>query len=409
MRAMKELREEIAAKAKKANQVFEEAGPTRDFALVKCLAASDTKGKVEELQALNRELDSLNAEMEQCKQLDSAAQRAADLNRAYNLPAGGMQFPSQGQPPAQVKSLGEMIMEKKGSLRPYDKGGQAFDIPFEFKTLFQTATGWAPESIRIPRVELYPLRGLVVADYIPQLPTTQAAIVYMLETTATLSAAEKAEAAAYAESAFALTETTETVRKITTSLPVTDEQLADVPAAEAYINNRLSYDIRRRLDLQALAGNGIAPNLKGTLSIGGSLQTQAKGTDSTPDAIYKLFDKIRTVGFAEPSVLFINPSDWQPIRLLTTADGIYIFGSPMDAGRLSIWGVPVVQTTGVTANTAIAGDYTGFSALYVRTGLEISVGYVNDDFTKGQKTLRADMRCCMVHFRTAAFGTITGI
>ena len=404
MRNLKELREEIAAKAKRAHQVFEEAGPDRDFAKVKCLSAIDTKGKVEELQALNKELESLNTEMEQCKALDSAAQKAADLNRIYNLPVGNMTFPG-GHPQAEQKSLGELIMEKKDRLIA---NGPPFSIPFEVKTLFQTGAGWAPESIRIPRVELYPLRALVVVDYIPQLTTTQAAIVYMEETTATLSAAEKAEAAAYAESAFALTQRTQAVQKITTSLPVTDEQLDDVPAAEAYINNRLSYDIRRRLDSRVLEGTGIAPLLLGTLSVVG-IQSQAKGTDSTPDAIYKLFDSIRTDGFAEPSVLFINPADWQPIRLLTTADGIYIWGPPYAAGPEIIWGKPVVQTTAVTVNTALAGDYTGFSALFIRKGLEISVGYVNDDFTKGQKTLRADMRGAMVHFRPKAFGKVTGI
>ncbi len=404
MKPFKELREEIAAKSKRLTQVFEEAGPDRDFAKVKCLAASDTKAKVEEVQTMMKELDDLSGQIEVAKKLDAGAQRVAELHKAYNEPVLGLPFP--GAPKAEAKSLGQMIMEHKADLVP---NARPITIPFEFKTLMETTAGWAPESLRIPRVELYPLRALVVVDYIPQAPTTQAAIVYMLEDSPTLSAAEKAEAGAYAESAYTLTETTLTVRKITTSLPVTDEQLADVSAAEAYINNRLSYDIRRRLDLQVLQGDGNAPNLKGTTAIGGSLQTQAKGTDSTPDAIYKLFDKLRTVGFAEPSVLFINPSDWQPIRLLTTADGIYIFGSPLDAGRLSIWGVPVVQTTGVTANTAIAGDYTGFSMLFIRTGLEISVGYVNDDFTKGRKTLRADMRCCMVHFRTSAFGTITSI
>lgn len=405
MRNMKELREEIAAKARKATQAFEEAGTDRDFTKVKCLSAMDTKGKVEELQALNKELDALHTELEQAKAVEDIAKRAAELNRVYNLPAGSIPFPQSGQPQAEQKSLGQMVMEKKELLIP---NGQPFRVPFEFKTLFQTSAGWAPESIRIPRVELYPLRALVVVDYIPQATTTQAAIVYMEETTATLSAAEKAEAAAYAESAFALTQRTVTCYKVTTSLPVTDEQLADVPAAEAYINNRLSYDIRRRLDLQVLQGNGAAPNLMGTLNVVG-IQATALGTDSRPDAIYKCFDSIRTDGFGEPSVLFINPSDWQPIRLLTTADGVYIWGPPYAAGATTIWGVPVVQTTGVTANTALCGDYTGFSTLYVRTGLEISVGYVNDDFTKGQKTLRADMRCAMVHFRPKAFGKITGL
>ncbi len=403
MKSFKELREEIAAKSKRLAQVFEEAGPDRDFTKVKCLAASDTKAKVEEVQAMMKELDDLSGQIEVAKKLDAGAQRAAELHKAYNEPVPGLPFP--GAPKAETKSLGQMIMEHKADLVP---NARSFSIPFEIKTLFQTSAGWAPESLRIPRVELYPLRSLVVVDYIPQLPSTQAAIVYMEETTATLNAAEKAEAAAYAEDAFVLTQRTKIVEKVTTSLPVTDEQLDDVEAAEAYINNRLSYSIRRRLDTAALEGSGTTPALMGTLNVVG-IQSQALGADSRPDCFYKLFDLIRTDGFAEPSALFINPVDWQPVRLLTSADGHYIWGPPMDAGPDRIWGKPVVQTTAVTANTALTGDYTGYSALYIRKGLEVSVGYVNDDFTKGKKTLRADMRCCMVHFRPKAFGKATGI
>lgn len=407
MKSYKELREEIAAKSKSINDIFEEAGPDRDFTKIKSIEG-DTKGKVEKVQSMLKELEDLNDEIEQVKSLDSASKRASELSKEYNQPATKMSFPNPGDAKLEVKTLGQLIMEKKGELRP---NGSPITVPFEVKTLFETAAGWAPESIRLPGAVLAPARALVVADYVPQAPTTQAAIVYMLETTANFAATEKAEGTAYAEAEFALTETIETVRKITTSLPVTDEQLADVPAAEAYINQRLGYDIRRILDNHILEGDGGAtpPEVKGTLNIGGSLQTQALGTDSRPDAIYKAFDKIRTVGFAEPSVLFINPADWQPVRLLVTADGIYIFGSPQDAGADRIWGKPVVQTTGVTANTAICGDYTGFSTLYVRSGLEVSMGYVDDDFTKGKKTLRADMRCAMVHFRDTAFCTITGL
>lgn len=416
MRKFKIIQEEIAAKSKHLKAIFDEAGEDRDFTKI-TLIEGDTKAKVEEVQRLSTELEALTKEAEEAKAIDVVAKRADDLHQKYNVAVAGMPHPEGDAQPqrAEYKSVGKLIMEKKDLLKP---NGSPFHIDFDVKTLwlpdaaktaFTTSAGWAPESIRIPGAVLSPARALVVTDYIPQFPTSQAAVVYMLETTATFNAAEKAEAAAYAESAFALTETTETVRKVTTSLPVTDEQLDDVEAAEAYINQRLGYDVRRRLDLQVLEGDGNAPNLKGTLNIGGSLQTQAKGTDSVPDAIYKAMDLTRTAGFAEPSVLFINPSDWQPVRLLTTADGIYIFGSPMAADPLMIWGKPVVATTAVTANTAITGDYTGYSALYVRKGLEISMGYVNDDFTKGKKTIRADMRCAMVHFRTAAFATITGI
>ena len=407
MKTMKQLREEIAEKTKLGHRAYEEAGPDLDFLAVKCLGEGDTKSKVEKLQALNRELGDLKTDYDELVAIESARRQTGDLNDQFNK-VGSMVLPGKGTGQPERKSIGELIMK---SAAARSKGVPAF-LDVDLKADFFIGTpGWVPESMRLPRVELYPTRVLQVADYLPVIPTTQTSIKYMLETvyTATL-VVEKAEGAALGEATLTLAEQTQVVEKLGTFIPVSEEQLEDVPAAEAYLNNRLGYMVRARLDSQILNGDGLTPNLKGTLNIGGSLQTQAKGADPTPDAIYKLFTKLRTVGFAEPSVVFINPTNWQDVRLLRTADGIYIFGNPNDPGADRVWGIPVVQTTAVVVNTAIAGDYANFATLYLRRGLEVemSSGY-SDYFIKGKFAVKATMRCAVVHFRTSAFGTVTGI
>lgn len=415
MKTIKELREEIAAKSRKLHEVFVEAGEDRDFSKVKSLEG-DTKAKLETVTAMNKELDDLHDEFKKAQVLEDAAHKANDLNSQFNKPVSIIHPSGKGDDQRiATKHIGQLLMEKKAELLEGKKVSLDYDmrkfLSPELKTDFETTAGWAPESVRSGMVSLYPLRPLAVVDFIPQAPINQAAYVYMLETTASVAAAEVAEKSAYAEAQFALTATTETVRKITTSLPVTDEQLEDVPAAEAYIRNRLEYDLRQRLDKQVLEGNSGAtpPEIKGTKYIGGSLQTQALSTDPYFDAIYKAFDLVRTVGFAEPSVLFINPADWQPMRLTRTSDGLYIMGNPLDPSPVRIWGVPLCSTTAVTANTAWTGDYAKYSTLFIRHGVDIQVGYDSDDFTTGMKHIRADMRAVMVHFRTAAFCSITGI
>ncbi|MBA7564451.1 hypothetical protein ES708_06114 [subsurface metagenome] len=167
--------------------------------------------------------------------------------------------------------------------------------------------------------------------------------------------------------------------------------------------------LRARLDAQLLNGTGATPLLMGTLGLA-ALQEQPKGSDPTPDAIYKAMTKVRSIGFAEPSVVFINPNDWQDIRLLTTADGIYIFGSPMDAGPDRIWGVPVCQTMAAVENTGIVGDYRGFAALFMRRGITFKISDSHAAlFVSGVQCVRADMRCASVHFRDTAFCKVTSI
>jgi HK97 family phage major capsid protein len=276
------------------------------------------------------------------------------------------------------------------------------------KAVFATTAGWAPATVRLPRVVLDEQRGIEVTDVVPHYPTGAASIVYMEETTFTNAAAERAEAGAYPEAALVLTERTVAVRSIGVSLPVTDEQLEDVDGIRAYLDGRLGFMVNQRLDSQIVQGDGTAPNLRGTNNVVG-INTQAKGADNVPDAIYKAMDLVRVNGRADPNVVIIHPNDWQGVRLLKTADGIYIWGSPSEAGPERIWGRPVVNTTAALENTATLGDYLRFSGLFMRRGLQVETGYVNDDFIKGKVTIRAGLRCAMVHFRPLAFSTVTGI
>jgi HK97 family phage major capsid protein len=167
--------------------------------------------------------------------------------------------------------------------------------------------------------------------------------------------------------------------------------------------------IRQRLDSQILVGNGTPPNLRGLLNVVG-IQTQAKGTDPTPDAVYKAITKVRTVGFAEPNVAIFHPNDWQDVRLLRTADGLYIWGNPSEAGPERIWGLTVAQAVALTENTGVVGDFANFSELAVRRGMDVQVSNSHDVFfTAGKQAVRADMRVALVYYRPAAFCTVTGI
>jgi len=405
MLGLKEVTERLAAKGKIISQIYEEAGENLDFSKVKCLEG-DTTAKVEALKAIDLEVTELRAERQTLLDAERALKAGRLLDKEMNLPAEEMHFPGKGVAKAEVKSLGELFVESK--VHTDLKGREVF-LNIDLKTTMTAAAGWDPEAIRVPRVSVYPVAPISVIDVIPMKTTQRDTIKYMKESTFTNNAAEAAENAAFGESALAWTETSDEVEKVATFIPVTDEQLEDVPGLAALINERLTYMLRARLDGQILVGNGATPNLLGTASIAGLL-TQAKGADSTPDAIYKAMTQVRVTGFAEPSVVFIHPNDWQAIRLLTTADGIYIFGSPIDAGPDRIWGVPVVQTTRQTENTAMLGDYRSHSDLYLRRGVTLKVSDSHASlFVSGVQAIRADMRVAMVHYRDTAFCKVTGI
>lgn len=376
-----------------------------------------TPAQLDDVKARNAEIDDLARQIEDLKAVDEIYQANAKAMRESNRPASQLPISAKGnQPLAQtqreVKSLGQLFIESDAYKGARDK--KSFEVrlnDFDFleaKTLMETGAGYAPQSIRTGRVVEYAHRRPVVADLIPQTPTEQAAIVYMEETTFTNNAATRSEGGQAGESALAYTERSKGVREIATFLPVTEIQLEDVSQAQSLIDNRLMTMLNLTEETQLLTGDDNAPNLGGFHTI--VTQSQAKGTDPVPDAIYKGMTKVRSTGFAEPSAAVIHPNDWQDVRLLRTTDGIYIWGSPSEAGPERIWGLPVVVTTAETENTALLGDFQLYSEIFRRRGANIKVSNSHSDyFIKGKLAVRADKRLALAVYRASAFCKITGI
>jgi len=397
-----QTREAIVAKSKAIQAVYDEAGSDFDFSKVKSVEG-DTKGKVEKLDQMNRELNDLKDSYDTALAHDAAAKRAREF---ASIGQSGPIEPKADDKPS-FKSLGQAFVESKagGSL----KGHEVYVPEIDLKTTMTAAAGWDPFADRIPRVVDYAMRPLIVTDFIPKFTTGRDTIKYMKVTTRTNNAAEAAEEGNYGEAALALTEYSDEVEKLAVWLPVTDEQLEDVDGLADWVNVQLRRMILERLDSQVLVGNGSTPNLWGAANLS-SVQSQALGTYSKPDAFHLAITKVRVTGRAEPNVIFMHPNDWESIRLLTTADGIYIFGSPSDAGVTRLWGVPVAPTTAMTENTGLVGDWVGYSGLFIKRGVSFKVTDSHASlFIAGTQAIRCDMRCAMVYFRDQAFCTVTGI
>jgi len=403
------LREEVIVKQKAIATLFA-SKPDRDF----------TDQEVSDFRQKNAELTDLSVKLEKAQEIEEiglAAQKGVK---------GAMQFPASGQEkadkaPVEQKSLGELFTESV-AFKEYsrtERRGPSAEIDlvevvgaknakYGMKTLL-TETGFAPQAVRTGEIITPGQQSLLVADLFAQGRTSQVAVVYMEETTTTNNAAETSEGGQKPESALAFTERSSSVRKIATVLPVTDELLTDVPAMQDYVNQRLAYFVQAREDSQLLVGDGNAPNLRGILNTSG-IQTQAKGADPVPDAFYKAMVKVVTGAFLPVDGGIAHPLDWQDVRLLRTADGVYIWGSPMDPGPDRMWGVRMVITTAITQNTGLVGAFRAGAQIFRRSDLAFAVSDQHSDFfIKNQLMIRAEERLALVVYRPAAFCTVTGI
>ena len=128
------------------------------------------------------------------------------------------------------------------------------------KALFTSAAGWVPYPTETPDVVPAVQRPVQLLPFIRQIPTDQHAVIYSEQTTRTISAAERAEGAVYAESTLAYTRRTQDVETIGHFIPVTREELADVPMAESMINQDLMAGLMQRIDLQVSLAPARATN-----------------------------------------------------------------------------------------------------------------------------------------------------
>lgn len=408
---LEELRGRQAALAGKIKTALDEAGPTTDMSKISSLASGDNAGKVEEIQTLNAELDAA------AKEAEPLEKEFADIQRAYE---NAKAAEGKGHPLPQRVTERDAVVEADQDFASEVKaavGSGGFMAlktrAFEFDvapqaTLFKTSAGWTPETTRTGRFVDKETRPIQLIDVIPQGATSQSAVVYMKEVTFTNAATEIAEAEAFPESTLKVEEASSTVRKIATFIPVTDEQLEDEPMARGYLNRRLPFMVRQRLDGQIAVGGGTGSDLSGLVTQAG--KEQAKGGDSVIDTIHKAKTKVTLEGRATASHVVIHPNDWQEIRLATTEDGIYLWGPPMDAGPERVWGLPVVQADSLTEGTAIVADLLAHTELVMRRGIEVKVSDSHEDyFVKGKQALRADLRAAFVVYRPNALVKVTGI
>lgn len=409
-----ELRENFDAKQALVGRVLEEAGDDLDFSKVKCLGEDlDTQGKVEKFREVNTHLSHLETDIRAKAALEEARKRLKNVEDIRSIPHAGdaTPHPEPNGRGVSMKAIADRLVESEEYKSFKADRGAGFSMMFDdvnLKTLMSTTQGWAPDSDRTGRLVEAAVRPIQILDLIPVGDTDSNSVTYWEETLRTHSSAEKIEGAAYAESAFEWTERTSQVRKITDSLPVTDEQLEDRSQLRTLLEQRLGFGVRQRLDLQVVNGNGTPPNLEGITQVS-NIQTQARGTDPRFDAIHKGITKVRVTGRAMPGAIVMHSNDWQEIRLTRTADGIYILGNPAVAGPMTLFGLPVALNEAISENTALVGDFANFCRIYDRRGLSIQVGYVGDQFKEGKQTLRADIRAAFVVERPAAFCTVTGL
>lgn len=367
------------------------------------------------LQDMLGEVEATGKEFNDARKHDEASKRHLSAHEELSKGnRGGAPVSGAAADGTVQKSLGQLFTESKSIRDGRILKDVEATLDIDVKTLMQTGTGWAPQTVRSGRVVMSAQRPPQVMDLIPSGTISQTANKYMRETTYTNAAAETAEAGAFPEAALALQEVSDVVQKVAVFLPVTDEQLEDIDGIRSYIDNRLELMLRQRVDSQIMNGNGTSPNLKGYLNIAG-IQTVANATAGSGAAAIKgwlkLITQLRDIpGFCNPSDLIMNPVDWSTLVTAVDANGRYLLGDPGSKASMELWSLPITMTSVLAQGTGFAADFPAYTELLWYKGVEIIVtNSNNDDFYKGRQCIRGTVRLVNTCYRSTAMGTVTGL
>lgn len=299
-----------------------------------------------------------------------------------------------------VKSFQEEIVEKKDSLKNI-ANGQRGEVELKALTTRASISGNTNAYV-LPSIGQLGIKARALYDVLPKIMISDRSndngiIKYhdWDEDTTVRAAAMVAEGGTFPESTATFIERTMPIRKIGDTLPVTEEFGEDSALASAELERFIDINVNSVIDAQIINGDGTGQTLTGLLT---------SAPDYTPVAsaitganIKDLVRKMRTTivktrgSKYNPDIVVMNSDTFDRYYLAKDLDNNYLF----DTVNGTIAGLFVVEDNNMPDNQLVVGDRR-FATIYEKTGVVISEGLVNAQFTSDAKTLKARKRMAML-------------
>jgi HK97 family phage major capsid protein len=344
--------------------------------------------------------------------LDNLGKQQHELaERLLGLEQKGLTAPSQA--PAD-ESWGAQFT-KNASFEAF-RSGAAQRARAEVKNTVTNTIG-NTFSDRRPGVVGGAFREFTLEALLNSLPTTSNAVDYVRENVFTNAAAETAEGGDKPESSVTTTLVTQPVATVAHWIKISRQLASDNAALAAYINTRMVYGVNLRVENQIINGNGTAPNMRGFTNAGNFTAHGYTAAGLTGlgllnnrfDLIGKMLGDCQVADYPADAIV-LNPADWWTMRLAKDSQGRYILGDPGSVVPPSLFGVPVVASNAMTADTVMVASLAQAATFYNREGVMLDMSESDaDNFTKNLVTIRAERRCMLAVERPAAvrYGDLT--
>jgi HK97 family phage major capsid protein len=408
-------------------------------------------GDADNVRTLNTDLNVLGERIDAIAELQKADDHAVSLKEYLDTPAsrlrhGGVKGTVDGLE-IDTRDAGTIFSESSAlkEYREHGRKGIESEVPIssilpQLRSLdvkgFQpagrkdvlgeatntdVATAYPVQSMRVGVLVEELFQQPNVADLMPQTTISQPAVPYMREIINNTGAVETAEGALAPEASLEFVEDSAPVRKVTVTIPVTEEILEDEQLVRGHINNRLPQFVQWREDSQLLRGDGTGQNLLGILNLSGIDATTAYsiGTPSTPggkaqDILDSVFHASMRVAesflLADATVMSIGL--WEQIRLAKDKNGQYLIAPATEGFTPRVFGLRTVINQNMPIESAgnfpiLVGAFATASQIWRRRSITLAVSDSHTDrFARGILTIKATSRLAVTHYRPAGYALV---
>lgn len=238
-------------------------------------------------------------------------------------------------------------------------------------------------------------RPLNIIDLINWIPADSETAYYLRETTANFLAGIIPEAEDKPESELQLGMLQLSVGTIAHFVRVSKQALKNMAQLAVYIETRLAYGVRLKLEYYVVNGHTPAQGqqkiFSGLLEPLNYTTVDVHLSDTAIDVLNKAKYKAAAT-YVQPDCIILNPEDWGRIERIKGTDGHYVFGAPGAAVQPVIWGVPVVFSATMPIGKFWCGPLSMAYEGYLDSDVTIVVSTEDgNNVTKNLVTILAEM------------------
>jgi hypothetical protein len=230
-----------------------------------------------------------------------------------------------------------------------------------------------------------------------EIAASNGVVQYIDQQAKTRNAAPVAEGAVKPETAVTFIQRQTPFQVIANHIPVTKQSFRHLGFMAAEVETLLRENLALERDTQLYRGSGVSPQLRGVLTASTNLNVaNLPNNGQMQDAnFYDLIANCRVVitnskqSKYAPNVVVMNPADILRLKLAKGLDGHYLLPPFVSADGMRIDSVTVVESSEVTANTMLLGDFSK-GLIYRSEDVTITMGLIANQFIENEYTILAE-------------------